>query len=240
MIQKIGLLAAVVMALNFLAVMGALGFLVVTGKLTQETGAEISNILFPQPEPATMPATQPVDDPATTQPVLRLERLLERQSGKPAGEQVESIRAAFDAQVAQLDRQRRELGDLKRQLDSAQSQFVKDKAVLEAREKTIAEREKQQLAQQDDKGFNASLEVYNAMQAKQVKEIFKSLDDSTVVRYLQAMDSRRASKIFKEFKTPEELNRAQLLLEKVRMNGVPLESAPSSPSPVAANASAGS
>ena len=88
MIQKIGLLAAVVMALNFLAVMGALGFLVVTGKLTQETGAEISNILFPQPEPATMPATQPVDDPATTQPVLRLERLLERQSGKPAGEQV--------------------------------------------------------------------------------------------------------------------------------------------------------
>jgi hypothetical protein len=43
-----------------------------------------------------------------------------------------------------------------------------------------------------------------------------TLDDQTVVTYLQAMESRSAAKITREFKSPEEVERLKRLLEKMR------------------------
>ena len=59
----------------------------------------LKDVLFPAP--STAPATQPAADPST-QPMLKLEELLARQSGRPAAEQVEFIQRSFDAQMAQL------------------------------------------------------------------------------------------------------------------------------------------
>ena len=49
-------------------------------------------------------------------------------------------------------------------------------------------------------------------------DLFMKLDEETVVRYLQAMEPRRVSRIVKEFTSPEELSKAQSLLEKMRKN----------------------
>jgi len=54
------------------------------------------------------------------------------------------------------------------------------------------------------------------MPAKQVKSIFMGIDDETMIQYLRAMEPRTATKITKEFKTPEEVARIGLVMEKMR------------------------
>lgn len=216
--KKLGLVALIVLALNFLAVAGGVGWLISSGKLDKDKARDIAKLLFPDP-PA--PATQPsgdARDPATTQPMMRFDELLERQTGKTAAEQVAFLRESFDAMNVSLDRQRRELIDLKRQVDFAQEQVAKDRTAIEARAKYLDDREKRQRALDSDEGFQKTLDVYNGMDAAQVKDLFMKLDEATVVRYLQAMEPRRASRIVKEFTSPEELSKAQTLLEMMRKN----------------------
>jgi hypothetical protein len=43
-----------------------------------------------------------------------------------------------------------------------------------------------------------------------------TLNDEAVLQYVQAMDSGTAGKIIKEFKTPDELDRVQRILERMR------------------------
>ena len=226
--KRIGLLTLIVLALNFVAIAAGLGYLVGTGKLDQEKAKQVAKVVFPDPPaPASQPALE-TQSAATTQPLLRFDELLARQTGKTAAEQVAFLRATFDSMSAQLDRQRREVLDLKRQVDLAQAQATRDRVALDARTKALDDRANTQRTLENDAGFKMSLEVYEAMDVKQIKEIFLQLDEETVVRYLQAMEPRRVSRIVKEFTTPEELSKAQSLLEKMRKNDASQEAASAS------------
>src|SRR5437588_457561 len=77
-------------------------------------------------------------------------------------------------------------------------------------------KEKVAATEAQDKGFQDSLALYNSMQPKQVKDVFTSLDDATVMKYLRAMDPSRAAKIIKEFKTPADTERVQRIIEMIR------------------------
>lgn len=224
MIKKLGLLVLLVLALNFLAVAGGAGYLIGTGKLDKEKGTQIAKILFPDPVPTSQPTTQPIE-PDLNDPLVNIDELLVKTVGMSAAEQNQFIRSTFDAVSAQLDRQRRELIDLKRQVDFAQTQLARDRTAVDEREKALATRITERTEAEKEEGFQQSLAVYDAMKAKQVKDVFMNLEIDTVVRYLQAMDPRRVSAIIKEFKTPVELDRAQTLLEMMRKNGVTQDAA---------------
>jgi hypothetical protein len=217
MVKKLSIVVLLMLALNFLAVAGGVGYLFGTGKLDGDKAKQIGAILFPEP-PAPEPKVEEQPDPATTQPLLRLDTLLNQTADKSVAEQVEFIRAAFDGQAAQLDRGRRELLDMKRQLEAAKMELARDRAAADDRERGLIARAEQQKQSEVDKGFRSTLEVYNALPTKQVKDHFMTLEESTVVRFLQAMDSSRAGRILKEFKTPEEASKAQTLLEMMRKN----------------------
>ncbi|HLL91112.1 MAG TPA: hypothetical protein VK324_17565, partial [Tepidisphaeraceae bacterium] len=207
-----------VLAMNFLVAAGGVGYLVKTGALDREKVTAIKALLFPPPPPPGDPTTQPVasaDDP-TTQPALRLEELLRAKAGVTAGEQVDFIRQTFDAQAVQLDRRRRELQDLQRQVDLAKAQVARDRQQLDEQRASLREREQRETALASDKGFQDSLTLYQVMPGKQVKTIFMALGDDVVIRYLQAMPASGAKKIIKEFKSPEEVARIQSVMEKMR------------------------
>src|SRR5688572_9480400 len=204
-----------VLAINFLAVAGGGVYLHQAGRLDKEKVHAIGQILFPPPKPAE-PTTQPSErDGATTQPILRLEQLLAQHAGRPAGEQVEYIQRSFDAQMAQLDRRHRELGDLQRQIDLAKQQMERDRAMLGKSQTELVAKQDEAARLATDKGFQDSLALYNSMPSKQVKAIFLTLDDASVVRYLQNMQPRIASRIIKEFKTPDEVRRIKGILEQM-------------------------
>ena len=205
------------LAVNFLALAGGVGWLYRSGHLDRARALEVKKILFPPPPPAEDPTTQPSD--ATTQPSLRLDELLAKASGRPAGEQVEFIQQTFDAQTAQLDRRERELADLQRQVELAKQQAARDRAKLEQQQKDLTARQAQAATLATDKGFQDSLQLYTTMPAKQVKQVFMTLGDDVVQRYLEAMEPRTAAKIIREFKLPEEVDRIQRVLERMRQGG---------------------
>ncbi|HWB53891.1 MAG TPA: hypothetical protein VG722_06850 [Tepidisphaeraceae bacterium] len=203
------------LALNFIVLAVGITYLFQAGKLNRSKVDEIRKIVFATSQPTTKPVEETA---AATQPSSGLEELLARESGHTASEQVKYIQRAFDAQQELLDRRQQELVDLKTQVDLAQQKLSKDRASLEAQRKQLEDQENQQARLAADKGFQDALALYEAMPAKQVKDVFMNLDDATVVRFLDAMDPLQASKILREFKTPDELVRVGKLLERVRQS----------------------
>ena len=208
-------LLVLTLALNFLALAGVVGWLYQSGHLDKAKVAQVKEVLFPPPAPPA-PTTRPAADDPTTRPAFQLDELLAKHANLSAGEQVDFIRQTFDAQMAQLDRRSRELADLKTQIDLANARLAADREALAADRKKLADEQEKAKKLATDQGFQDSLNLYNSMPAKQVKTVFMSLTDDAMLQYLQAMDARTAGKIIKEFKTPEEMDRVQRILERMR------------------------
>ncbi len=213
--KQIWNILVLLLALNFLAVAVVLGWLYGSGRLDRPKVQAIGEILFPKAV-AAQPATQPAKADPTTQPTLRLEELLAKVAGRSADEQVGFIQHAFDERMAQLDRRQRELDDFQRQTDLVRMRLADDRAAVDRDRKALEEQEKATARLQEDKGFQDSLKLYVTMTPKQAKAIFAKLDDQTIIQYLQAMPSRTAAAILKEFKAPDETERIRKVLEKMR------------------------
>jgi flagellar motility protein MotE (MotC chaperone) len=213
-VKKIFGVLMLTLAMNFIMLSGGVGYLYQTKRLDKDKVHQIKEILFPPPAPAAPGATATTQP--TTLPTLKLEELLAASAGRPAAEQVAMLQRTFDSRMAQLDareRQVRSQNDLvenaKAQLKLEREQFEKDRAALEARQDEAA-----QLA--SDKGFQEALKLYGTMKPKQLKDVFATMPDDDVVRYLRKLESRQVSKVLAEFKTPAELQRVKALIEQVR------------------------
>ncbi|MDB5325700.1 MAG: hypothetical protein JWM57_1269 [Phycisphaerales bacterium] len=221
MIKKLFGVIVGVLALNFLAVSGGVGYLVATKKLDKDKVHAIREIIVGAP--TTAPSTQPVADVPTTQesaedaPMLRLDALLAKAGRKPAAEQLDLVRTELDAQAATVERRMREVEDQRAQVAAAKEDLQKEQEKVAASQQQLERAQAEQTKLATDTGFQKTLELYGTLPVKQVKALFNSLDDDTVVRYLQAMDAARAGSVLKEFKTPAETSRAQSLLEKMRL-----------------------
>ena len=212
--KKILNVLALTLAINFLIVAGFVAWLSHDGRLDRARITAIKAILFPPPPPEA-PTSQPVTD-QMSEPTMKLEELLAKTAGRPAVEQLEYIRKSFDSQMAQLDRAHRELLDLNQQVEQARLKLNDERKALDEKEKKLADREQQAQHLASDQGFQNSLSLYETLPAKQVKTIFMGLEDAVVIQYLQAMESRTAARITKEFKSPEESERLKRLLERMR------------------------
>lgn len=226
MMKKLFSVAALALALNFLAVAGVAGWLVATKHLDKKRIAAVKAILFPPPPALPVATTQP--DP-TTQPSARLAALLSQASGKPVDQQVQFIQKSFDEQMAELDSKARELEDVRAQIQLARAQELKDRAKIDRDEKALTARAAKANKLATDTGFQDSLQLYNTMPPKQVKGIFMTLPDSVVEQYLQAMQPRTATNIIKEFKLPDETSRIEKVLELMRLQNTAAPPAPVSP-----------
>ena len=206
---------AITLAFNFIALAGGVVYLFQTGALSRDKIAAIKVLLGPATTQAT---TQEIKDQpdASTQPTIKLEELLAKVSGRPAGEQVEFMQRTFDSQMAQLDRRQQELAALQVTIANAEKTMKVDRDKFAADLKKFEVREKAASRDAQDKGFADSLALYDSMPPKQVKDVFAGLDDATATRYLRAMEPSRAAKIFKEFKTPVENDRVQRIIDLIR------------------------
>ena len=207
------------LAVNFLLMAGGSALVFKSSHMDREKFTAVKKLLFDASQPTTMEAasTQPA---VPLDPADRVQRLLAVASGRPAGEQVDFIRQTFDGEMAELDRRQRELSDLQHQIELAREQTKVDRAKIEQAQKELAKAQELQTRLASDKGFQDSLELYNVMPPKQVKTIFMTLSDDVVTQYIQAMEPRTASKIFKEFKSSDEVVKMQKVLEKIRVSNL--------------------
>jgi hypothetical protein len=218
--KKVFSVLALMLAVNFLAVAGGVGWLFQSRHLDKQRLIAIKTLVFPPPAPDAPPATQPARDDNKPAPLLALDDLLDRQmKSQGADKQLQAVQSAFDARMAQLDQRQQQIQDLSRLVDAAKAKNLRDRQQIDAdRAQLDADKqEAQRLA--SDTGFQDTLELYNTMSPKQVKAILMSDDDATVCRYLQAMEPRTAASIIKEFKTPAEMTRIQTVLDRIRNGG---------------------
>src|SRR5687768_16805020 len=166
--KKLLTVLALVLALNFLAVAAAVGYLFKGGNLTRERMAKIREIVFPPP-PAVAPVTRPS---STTRPVMNLDELLARHAGRTPTEQLHYIRQSFDSHMLELERKQREMLALKAQAEAAQAAARAERALLEKAKAEFAAREKAAVNVAEDKAFQDSLALYTTMPAKQTKSLF--------------------------------------------------------------------
>jgi flagellar motility protein MotE (MotC chaperone) len=213
-LKKLWNVFVLTLALNFLAAAVGVGYLYNDGRIDRKRIDAIKALLYPPP--ATQPAASQPAEEAAREPVLKLGELLEQKSGLSVSEQLSFLQQTFDARMAELDRRQRELEDLQRQVDMANSTLARDRTALEEEKRQLAEREQLAARLAGDKGFQDGLKLYQSMPARQAKQAFMTMDDETVKRYLQAMEPRGAAKIVREFKTPDELQRIQRVIEQMR------------------------
>jgi hypothetical protein len=211
--KKILGLIAGVLALNFIALAGSVGYLFKSGHLDKTKISAIKEILFPPPPPAVAIVGA---EGASTQPSVQLDELLKKAAGRSAEEQVEFLQRSFDSRMAELDLRQRQLNDQQHQIEFGRTRLVADRTALEAEKKQLKAAEEQAAVQASDQGFQDSLALYSNMPAKQVKTIFLTLSDETMMRYLEAMPPKSATKIIKEFKSPDETDRIQKVMERMR------------------------
>jgi hypothetical protein len=214
--KKLLTVIAAVLALNFLGLAGGVGYLWKTGHLDRDRIKAIKDVLFPA-APAVTLAGAGSEAPAT-QPSELLDEMLKKAAGRTAEEQVAFIQQSFDSRMAQLDLRQRQIADQQHNLDFGRQRLAEDRSALEAEKLKVAAAEQKAALEANDQGFQDSLQLYINMPAKQVKSIFMTLSEETMMRYLEAMDAKTASKIIKEFKTPDEADRIQKVLERMRLN----------------------
>jgi flagellar motility protein MotE (MotC chaperone) len=212
------------LAFNFVLAACGIAYLFKTGALTHDKVTAIKAVLYPATTQAAEPEKTSAE--AATQPTLRLEELLAKVSSRPAGEQVEFLQRTFDTQMAELDRRAQEVARNAAEAKAALQNAADERARLLAMQKKLDERERALTTQVQDKGFEDSLNLYNSMTPKQVKDAFAGLDDPTATKYLRAMDPARAAKIFKEFKTPQEIERVQRVMDLIRQPQADAKSPP--------------
>jgi len=205
---------AITLALNFLALAGGVIYLFQTGALSRDKIVAIKALLGPATTQAT---TQEIKDQpdVSTQPTIKLEELLAKVSGRPAGEQVEFLQRTFDTQMAQLDRRQQELAALQVTIGNAENTMRADREKFTADVKKFTAREKAANKDAQDKGFADTLALYDSMSTKQVKDILAGVDDATATKYLRAMEPTRAAKILKEFKTSVESERVMRIIQSI-------------------------
>jgi hypothetical protein len=203
------------LALNFMAVAGAVGWMYQSGRIDRQRVGKIREVLFPPAAPSVAVPEAIAIDP-TTRPTLQLDELLAKHASLTAGQQVDFVRQTFETQMAQLDRRTRELADLKAQVDLANAKLASDRTALDADRKALTEEQEQARKLATDQGFQDSLKLYNSMAPRQVKAIFLTAGDDAVLQYLQAMEPRTAAKVIKEFKSPEEIDRIHRIMEQMR------------------------
>lgn len=218
--KKLASVVMLLLALNFLALAGGIGWLFQSGHLDKKRALEIKAMVFPPPAPPAAPTTQPSGNEKPPA-LLALDQLLDRQTrSEGADKQLAAIQSAFDARMAQLDQRQQQIEDLSRLVDEAQAKNLRDRQELESERQQLEAQKEEAQRLANDQGFQDTLALYNTMSPKQVKSIFMSDDDATVARYLQAMEPRTAASIIKEFKTPAEMTRIQAVLDRIQ-SGTP-------------------
>jgi flagellar motility protein MotE (MotC chaperone) len=214
-VKKLWNVLVLTLALNFLLLAGAVGYLWRTKQLDRGKVYAIREMLFPPAAAPDASTTQPTTAPAT-QPVLKLEELLAAHASLPAAEQVALLQRTFDSRLAQLDRRQREVEALHDLVRNAEAVLKSERDAFEVRRAALDARAEEAARLAADQGFQDALQLYGTMKPKQVKDVFAGLPDDTVVRYLRAMDTKQAAKILREFQTPAEVERVKVLMERVR------------------------
>lgn len=134
---------------------------------------------------------------------------------------LESIQVVDEKTRALLERQKVESQALKRQLDTRQRLIEQRLAELDAKQQAFDQAIESKIEEMQEEDFKEAIAMLEGIPPKQAKQIVQRWladgAESQVVDYLSAMEGRKAAKVLKEFKLPNEVAQAASLIEQLRV-----------------------
>ena len=211
-----------VLVINLLAIGALAGWLGASGRLSKDRLRDAVAV-FNQTleEEAALDAESEkaeLEAQALAERALRMEQV----AGGPVTPEarLDSIQVVDDKTRALLERQKVEAEALKRQLDAQQRLIEQKIAELDAKQKAFDKAIASKVEQMQSEDFKEAIAMLEGIPPKQAKGVLQQwLTDGgqeQVVDYLSAMEERKAAKVLKEFKLPNEVAQAATLIEQLR------------------------
>jgi flagellar motility protein MotE (MotC chaperone) len=241
--KKLGTLFTLLCIMNLFALVGLLGYLFGTGRLDKQKATAIVAMIRHQgepekfneklydilePTPATNPATAPASQPAVADAADNASL------GTSAQDRLQIANQAMQQERIRLDTLAQELRNRQELLAKTQEEVEAKLKKIEAEKGEFEKKLTAVNTKARDENFQKSLDLYNELKPKQVKDMFLGMTPELVSSYIQAMDSSRAGDIISEFKSPPEIDFIKSVLERIRTSGTSAASG----SPSAGNSSA--
>ena len=213
LVKKLLAVLTITLALNFVALAAAAAMIAQKAQLDRDKIAQIKDVMFPAEEADEEPTDATPPEPT---PMEQLLAILDAEAGRGTEDRIDTVSRTVDERLVLSSRTKRELQDRLRQLDVASRRLTRDREQFEQEESAWTQQVELAAARAADEGYQKSLELYEQLQARQVKDLFLGLTDDVILSYLRDMDPALAGKIVKEFKTDDEQTRIRAILEQLR------------------------
>ena len=187
---------ALLAVLNMVVLVGVLGYAWGTGALTGEKIEKLAAVLSADPE-AEVEAEAEAEAEAAVAAALPTQLVA-------ATEQVQRDAEMEEILLRRMDREHRELQNLKSTVEAARFKVIRDREALETQATQFAQMRKAWEEQQNQGGFTRSLAYLSSIQPKLARDLLKQKKDADVARILSQMKERKGRAIIEQCKTPED------------------------------------
>lgn len=205
--------------INLLALTIFVGWLWQSGRLNGQRLQEVRSIIAPTiAEAEALAAEEAANEQAAEQAAL--EQHYRENPPRSSTQQVALHEQQGRSQSLMIQRLQAERDLLTRQLNEAMERIEGQEARMQQQRQAILDELEQRQQRKNDAQFQQAVSLYQSVQPKQAKQMLINLIDAgemdQAVAYLDAMQSRAASNILKQFKSEQELQLATDLLERLR------------------------
>lgn len=211
-----------VLIINVLALGALAGWLGASGRLNKDrlrdAVAVFNHTIEEEARLAAEAEQAERDAQALAERALRMEQV----AGGPVTPEsrLASIQVVDDKQRALLERQKVEAEALKRQLNAQQRLIEQKIAELDTKQQAFDQAIASKIEAMQQEDFKEAIAMLEGIPPKQAKQVIQRWlndgDQTQVVDYLSAMEERKAAKVLKEFKQPNEVAQAATLIDQLR------------------------
>ena len=222
--KKLGTLIAMICIVNVLMLLGLGGFLWGTGRLNKPKAQTIADMLRQPGSPEGLrakvyeimapPTTQgaqsrPTSGPASAAALTGLEPA-------SAQERIDYLQKTLEAERLRLQSEAQKLHEEQELLVAKQNQLDLERKTLADQKRAYEQMVAGATTQSDAAGFQKSMEIFEELKPKQVKDLLMAMPADQIARYISAMEPDRAAKVIGEFKNTGEKELLNEALDRVR------------------------
>jgi len=223
--RSLAIAIGAVILLNLLAVLGFVGWLGASGRLSSNRVHQAVHLFEPtiaQEKAKEQKAAQ--EAKKKKQQADEAARLASVANGPTTVQQrLSNGQQASDVTLERLSRLKVEVNDLRQEIQLAKQHLAKEQKKLDTKRKEFEQYVKAHQKKIQDKQFQRTVQMYESVRPSQAKQMFQQLiqqhKTDQVVDYLDAMQVRKAAKVLQQFQTPSEVAQATMLLQKLRARG---------------------
>lgn len=211
--------------LNLLAAAGFIGWMHMDGRINDERLKQVVDMfrltIEQEAELEAQAARQTEEAQRKLEQLARLQSVGEGPT--TLREELDKKQRADESALIKIDLFNAQNKALREEMERFKSDHTRRVAQLKAEREAFEQSVQQRAEQTEDANFRQVVVLYQTQPAKLTKQAFQSLirqgQTDQVVEYLAAMSNRKAGKVLSQFKTPEEIEQAAGLLEKLRTRG---------------------